>query len=156
MNISNMLMMTGGSAMVNKTLRTYDKSLDRAFASIDLKDYTPSYVPDGVRGILDKSLKQLLSTLPNIIRGLYYGKDSMNKYVADTNALLEHCHNHLYPDDKPMVEVFDELTKIYEAVVPQVGLVSGLISKALLHRMFRNCVGSEDNLIKLSMDLNKM
>lgn len=155
MNISNMLMMTGGSAMVNKTLRTYDKSLDRAFASIDLKDYTPSYVPEGVRGILGKSLKQLLATLPNIIRGLYYGKDSMKQYVADTNALLEHCHNHRYPDDKPMVEVFDELTKIYEAVVPQVGgLVSGLISKALLHRMFRNCEGSEDNLIKLSMDLN--
>eukprot|EP00986_Skeletonema_menzelii_P005861 scaffold2200_cov117-Skeletonema_menzelii.AAC.2 len=155
MNISNMLMMTGGSAMVNKSLRTYDKSLDRAFASIDLNDYTPSYVPEGVRGIFGKSIKQLLATLPNIIRGLYYGKDSMNQYVTDTNALLEHCHNHRYPDDKPMVEVYDELTQIYEAVLPQVGgLISGLISKALLHRMFRNCEGSEDNLINLSMDLN--
>lgn len=141
--------------MVNKTLRTYDKNLDRAFASIDLKDYTPSYVPEGVRGIFGKSIKQLLATLPNIIRGLYYGKDSMKRYVTDTNALLEHCQNHHYPDDKPMVEVYGELTEIYQAILPQVGaLISGLVSKALLHRMFRNCEGSEDNLVKLSMDLN--
>mmetsp|Transcript_23724 Transcript_23724/g.37216 ORF Transcript_23724/g.37216 Transcript_23724/m.37216 type:complete len:902 (-) Transcript_23724:202-2907(-) len=155
MNISNMLMMTGGSAMVNSALRTYDKSLDRAFDSIDLKDYTPSYVPSGTKGIFGKSIKQLLTTIPNILRGLYYGKDSMKQYVEDTNAMLEHCHIHRYPDDKPMVEVYDELTKTYEEVVPQVGgIVSGLISKALLHRMFRNCEGSEDNLINLSMDLN--
>jgi len=155
MNISNMLMMTGGTVMVNTALRTNDKSLDRAFASIDLKDYTPSYVPEGCKGIFGKSIKQLLLTVPNILRGMYYGKDSMQQYVKDTNALLEHCHSHRYPDDKAFVEVYDELTKTYEAVVPQVGgLISGLISKALLHRMFRNCEGTEDNLINLSMDLN--
>lgn len=155
MNISNMLMMTGGSAMIDGALRTYDKSLDRAFGSIDLKDYTPSYVPSGTKGIFGKSIMQLLTTIPNILRGLYYGKDSMKQYVKDTNALLEHCHGHRYPDDKPMVEVFEELAKTYKEVVPQVGgLVSGMISKALLHRMFRNCEGTEDNLINLSMDLN--
>jgi len=154
-NVSNMIMVTGGSALVNKSLRTYDKSLDRAFASIDLKDYTPSYVPEGSKGIFGKMIRQLLLTLPSILRGMYYGKDSMKKYVEDTNALLEHCHSHRYPEDKPFDEVYDELTKSYEAVVPQIGgLISGLISKALLHRMFRNCEGSEDNLINLSMDLN--
>ena len=154
-NISNILMMTGGTAMVNKAIRANDKSIDRAFASIDLKDYTPSYMPEGSKGILGKSIKQLFWTLPNILRGLYYGKDSMNKYVEDTNAMLEHCHNHKYPDDKPFMEVFDELAEYLDEVVPQVGgLVSGMISKSLLHRMFRNCEGAEDNLINLSMDLN--
>ncbi|KAL7441494.1 hypothetical protein ACHAXM_011541 [Skeletonema potamos] len=155
MNVSNIIMMTGGSVLVNKSLRSYDKSLDRAFASIDLKDYTPSYVPDGSKGIFGKMIRQLLSTVPNVLRGMYYGKDSMNKYVEETNALLEHCHNHCYPEDKPFDEVYDDLTKSYKAVVPQVGgIISGLISKGLLHRMFRHCEGSEDNLINLSMDLN--
>lgn len=142
-NISNILMMTGGTAMVNKAIRANDKSIDRAFASIDLKDYTPSYMPDGSKGILSKSIKQLFWTLPNILRGLYYGKDSMNKYVEDTNAMLEHCHNHKYPEDTPFMEVFDELAAYLDEVVPQVGgLVSGMISKSLLHRMFSELRGS--------------
>ena len=155
MNISNTLMMTGGSAMVDKALRTYDRALDRAFATVNLNDYTPTYVPEGSKGIFGKSIKQLLLTVPNILRGLYYGKDSMKKYVDDTNALLEHCYSHCYPDEKPFVEVFDELTSNYEQLVTQVGgIVSGLISQALLNRMFSNCEGSEDNLVNLSMDLN--
>ncbi len=155
MNISNMLMMTGGGAIIDAGFRTYDKYIDRAFDSIDFKDYTPSYVPSGTKGIFGKSIMQLLTTLPNILRGLYYGKDSMKQYVEDANAMLEHCHDHRYPNDKPMAEVFEELTKTYEEVVPQVGgIVSGMISKALLHRMFRNFEGTEDNLICLSMDLN--
>lgn len=154
-NVSNMLKVTGGQAMVDKALRSNDKSIDRAFATIDLKEYTPSYLPEGCRGILFKSIKQLLTTLPNILRGLYKGKDSMTKYVKDADAIIEHCHSHQYPIDKPFSEVYDELTTTYEEIVPQVGgLISGLISKALLHRMFKNVEGAEDNLINLSMDLN--
>lgn len=155
MNVSNFLMMTGGSAMINKALRASDKSLDRAFASIDLKDYTPSYVPTGIKGIFGKMIKEILLTLPSTLRGLYYGKEAMNIYVEGTNAILEHCHSHRYPCDKLFYEVYDELTKSYEETLPQLGgMISGLISKALLHRMFKNCEGAEDNLIKLSMDLN--
>ena len=154
MNISNIIMMTGGSAMLNKGLRANDKSIDRAFASIDLKEYTPSYMPEGSKVFL-KQIKQLIRTLPNALRGLYYGKDSMSKYVEDSNAVVEHCHSHEFPVNKPFVEVFDELSSYLVEVVTQVGgLISGMISKSLLHRMFRNCKGAEDNLINLSMDLN--
>ena len=72
-HVSNMLKITGGHSIVNKTLRKYEKSLDRAFSTIDLKDYTPSTVPPGAKGILWKMLYQLGEMLPNMFRGLYRG-----------------------------------------------------------------------------------
>ena len=36
-----MLMMTGGDALVEKTLRTFDRAIDRAFDLIDMEDYRP-------------------------------------------------------------------------------------------------------------------
>jgi len=38
-----------------------------------LKDYTPSTVPLGAKGILWKMLYQLGEMLPNMFRGLYRG-----------------------------------------------------------------------------------
>ena len=121
MNISNLLMMTGGSAMINKATRRYDKSLDRAFGTFDIKEYTPSSVPDGAKGIIWKSLAQLWKMLPNMIRGLYQGKESMANYIKGSNKIIEKCSKDECSKDQLFCDAYDELIHLYTDIMPSMG-----------------------------------
>ena len=154
MQISNILKTTGGKALIDKAFRTYDKSLDRALSSIDLKDYTPSKMPEGARGTLWKQLKQLWKMAPKMIAGLYKGGEVMNEYIEGTDRIIDRCHSDECSKDELFADAYEELMADFEEVMPSVGgLMSGLISRGRLHRMFRKCEGAEDYLISMCMDL---
>lgn len=155
MSISNMMKMTGGKAMINTVLRSYDKALDRAFDSIDLKDYEPSYMPEGAKGVMRKQLAQLWKIMPNLLRGLYQGDSAMTEYIDGTNAMIERNHADNCSKDELFREAYEELMGQYEEVMPPVagGLIAGVISRGWLHRMFSTCEGAKDHLISMCMDL---
>ena len=154
-HVSNMLKTTGGSAMVNKTLRTYDKSIDRAFSSINIEDYTPSEVPEGAKGIAWKSICQLWKMSPNIIKGLYKGDEAMKDYIEGSNAIIDKCYTDECSKDELFGEAFYGLVSQYGEIMYGLGgLTAGLVSKWVLHRMFSKREDAYDHLINLCMDLN--
>ena len=154
MQISNILKTTGGSALIDKAFRTYDKALDRALSSINLNDYTPSKMPEGAKGTLWKQLKQLWRMAPKMIAGLFQGGKVMDEYIQGTNLIIDRCHADQCATDELFAVAYEELMADFEEVMPSVGgLMSGLISRGRLHRMFRNCEGAEDHLISMCMDL---
>ena len=155
MQISNTMKATGGRAFLDKAVRTYDKTLDRAFDSIDLDDYTPSKVPEGAKGFLWKQLCQLWKMAPKIIEGMFKGAKVMDEYIEGTNLIIDRCHSDECPNNELFADKFEEFMADFEEVMPAVGgLMSGLISRARLHRMFRKCEGAEDHLIHMCMDLS--
>lgn len=152
--LSTILKTTGGKALVDKVYRTYDKSLDRALNSIDLKDYTPSKMPEGAKGMLWKQLQELWKMAPKMIAGLFKGGEVMDEYIKGTNLIIDRCHSDKCSTDQLFVDAYEELMSDFEEVIPAVGgIVSGLISRVRLHRLFRKCKGAEDHLISLCMDL---
>lgn len=154
MQISNILKTTGGSALIDKAFRTYDKALDRALSSIDLKEYTPSKMPEGAKGTLWKQLKQLWRMAPKLIAGLFQGGKVMDEYIEGTNLIIDRCHADKCSTDELFAVAYEDLMVDFEEVMPSVGgIMSGLISRGRLHRMFRNCEGAEDHLISMCMDL---
>ena len=154
MQISNIMKTTGGRTLIDKAVRTYDKSLDRALDSIDLDDYNPTKVPEGAKGILWKQLCQLWEMAPKIIEGMFKGAKVMDEYIEGTNAIIDRCHSDECPKDEFFADKYEEFMVDFEEVMPSVGgLMSGLISRARLHRIFRNCEGAEDHLIHMCMDL---
>lgn len=154
LQISNILKTTGGNALIDKAFRTYDKSLDRALSSIDLKDYTPSEMPEGAKGTLWKQLRQLWRMAPKMIAGLFQGGKVMNEYIEGTNRIIDRCHADECSTDEMFAAAYEELMADFEEVMLSVGgILSGLVSRGRLHRMFRNCEGAEDHLISMCMDL---
>jgi pyruvate,water dikinase len=67
-HVSNYFKSTGGEATITKLMGNYDPAIGRAFESIDLEDYTPVEVPDGVRGLLWKNVKMIGKILPGTFR----------------------------------------------------------------------------------------
>jgi len=141
--------------MVNQAFRPYDKSIDRAFDSIDIKDYTPAEVPDGAKGIFWKSMKQLVTMLPYAFHGLHKGDKSMTEYIDSSNAIIEKCYNDKCLKDESFGEAYEQLMTEYNAAIPAVGgITAGLISRAWLHNwIFAKCEEANDYLINMCMDL---
>jgi len=156
MNVSNMMATTGGEAMVSKVFRSYDKSIDRAFASIDLEDYKPSTTPEGAKGTLWKQLSQLWLMLPKMIHGLYRREEVMAGYIEGTQAIIDKCYSDDCPKDEPFADTYVALLDDYVEVTPSImgAVLSGMISRWRLHRLFSKCEGANDYLISMCMDLN--
>ena len=156
MNLSNQMKLTGGRAMIDKDLRTYDKSIDRALDSVDLGgDYVPSKVPEGAKGILRKQLAQLWASLPKMIHGLYSGKNSMTEYIRVTEQMMKRCHD----DECSVGEGFRDalesfIAEFKESMLEMGGIVAPMISRARLGWMFSGIKEADDLLISLCMDLN--
>ena len=146
--------MKGGSLLVHKSLRSYEKALDRAFDSIDLNEYTPSRMPEGAKGIHWKTLGQLWKTLPHLLKSLYKGSESMSEYIEASNAIIEDCYNDECSTGELFEEAYEHLMTRYNEILPALGGISAaLISRYILHRMFAGREDANDHLINLMMDL---
>jgi len=154
-NVSNFMKSIGGRKQVDTVFRAYDPSIDRALGTVDLDDYEPSITPDGAKGVGWKYLKQLGPMMPSIFSGLYKGEAAMDDYVQRSEEVIKICHDDTYMQDASFGSVVESIMKKFDELLPLVGAVmSGMISRWRLDRMFHGCEGAKDLLISLCMDLD--
>jgi len=154
MNISNLLTMTGGHAMLDKGFRSYDKAIDRALNSIDINDYVPSKQAEGAKGIFWLQLKDFWVMLPYMFSALWSGGEALHEYIQHMNNLAERCYSDKCSKDELIGDGLASLVSDLRATYPMLGgIISSIISRARLDSLFSGQEEAKDLLINMCMDL---
>jgi len=154
MNISNYLKTTGGTSFVEK-IKEADPATDRAFDSIDLDDYTPVEIPDGVHGYLWGKLKTVFRLVPSLILGLWLGEKALDKYKEFAEDFIVNKDAYM-PDSSFRSFVKDSAVLMTDQMFSYLGIMATVLwSKSRLATMFKDCKekGTDDLLVSLYMDL---
>ena len=68
----------------------------------------------------------------------------MAGYIEGTQAIIDKCYSDDCPKDEPFADAYDALMADFEEVMPTIGaMVSGMISRWRLHRLFSKCDGCQ-------------
>lgn len=155
MNISNFLKTPGGPLLVQK-IGEGDPAIGRAFDSINLEEYTPVDVPEGVRGYLWRRLKIIFRLIPSWIHGWWSGEEkALDKYKEDTEAFIMSGDSYM-PNASFRSLVTDSAIMMAEQMFSSLGvMVTVYWAKSRLTKMFENSKekGTDDLLVSLHMDL---